>query len=178
MFARRTLTSLMALAVVALPLTLAACGDFPVDTTASVPAGSTQHVISVNLASVDKVIHAFGVDGAKVAGANHLTGDGTDSDGSKVQVEFLALVDYVKGSGSFDGIATFTFADSSTITARTNPGVTVATASATSFDSPIVVLGGTGAFLNVAGSGRFTGTRTTELGGAVQSQYTLSITTT
>ena len=149
---------------------LASCGDAP-----EVPAGA--HVITVQLTSQDKVIHAVGPNESKIYGANHLTGEGTLDGGETVQVEMLATVNYVNGSGAFDGVITFTFTDGSTLGVVMRNGVAAAATDTTdaTFRSSLSVIGGTGTFEQASGSGSFEGARKEALGGAVDATFTLQL---
>jgi len=134
---------------------------------------SMHHVVKVDLTSVDKVLHTVGANDAGVYGANHLTGSGTDSDGSKVDVELLALVNYKNGSGSFDGVLTLTFADGDTLGLKLVGGKTVAATDTTdaTFKSTLAVIDGTGEHLGATGKGLFSGARKDALGGVVQATF-------
>ncbi|MET0920969.1 MAG: hypothetical protein ABWY77_07200, partial [Acidimicrobiia bacterium] len=94
-------------------------------------------------------------------------------------IEMLANVDYLNGGGPFFGFVTFTFADGSTLGVSMQGQSTVTTPGSTdtTFASTLGVIGGTGTYVNNAGSGTFTGSRTAALGGQVAATFDLNLTT-
>ena len=114
--------------------------------------------------------------GEHVYGSNHLVGDGTDGT-EAVNVEMLATVNYTNGSGDFDGVITFTYADGSTLGFDMVDGSTVAATDTTdaTFHSELEVIGGTGRYVNTTGTGTFDGSRKDALGGAVEMTFALRL---
>ncbi|MEI7547181.1 MAG: hypothetical protein WCK21_03870 [Actinomycetota bacterium] len=168
----RSLRRLVGAALVVLgTAAVTACGDAP-----ATPAGA--RVVTVKLASQDKVLHKVGPGESKIYGTNHLTGDGTLDDGVAVKVDMQATVDYTNGSGDFGGVITFTFADGSTLGVVMENGAATAATDTTdaTFHSGLHVIGGTGALVNARGSGSFVGARKEALGGAVDATFTLQYT--
>ncbi len=165
---RRSRFLLAAVGVFALGASVSACSD---------SGTSMHHVVKVDLTSINKVLHKVGADDAKVYGFNDLTGAGTDSDGSKVDVEFLAFVDYNKGSGAFDGALTFTFANGDTLGVRIVGGKAVAATDTTdaTFASKLDVIDGTAGHQGSSGKGTFVGARKDALGGLVQATFDMNV---
>jgi len=165
---RRSRFLLAVAGVVALGASVTGCSD---------GATSMHHVVKVDIESIDKVLHKVGADDANVYGFNHLTGAGTDSDGSKVDVEMLATVDYNKGTGPFEGVLTFTFANGDTLGMRMVSGKTVAATDTTdaTFASKLEVIDGTGGHLGSSGKGTFVGARKDALGGLVQATFDMNV---
>ena len=108
-------------------------------------------------------------------GWNRLVGTAT-LNGANVNVDMQASVQYTSGNGPFSGFVTFTFADGSTIGVSVQ-GITTAQSNTTDATcwSTLGVIGGTGTYVNVKGSGTFTGTRQAALGGQVQSTFDLDL---
>ncbi len=135
--------------------------------------GAAQLHLETTLTSQSRTLHE--ADGDKTYGWNTLTG-ASSLDDQPVDVEMLASVDYVDGSGPFFGFLTFTFADGSTLgftmqgSAHLDPA-----ADETTFASTLAVIGGTGTYAATTGSGVFSGQRTAELGGDVAASFDLGL---
>ena len=136
--------------------------------------GDTVKLESV-LASQARTLYQVGPGSESTYGWNRLTGTST-LNGQPVSIEMLATVDYTKGNGPFNGVITFTFADGSTL-GVSMVGLTTAQPNGTdaSFASTLGVIGGTGKYVNSAGSGVFTGTRSAALGTDVGAVFTLQL---
>lgn len=133
------------------------------------PTGSVRSVsIDTSLTSIDKVIAKVGPQGEAVYGWNRLTGV-TKLEGKSGTFEMLGNVHYVKGAGELGGFLTVTTANGSTLAMRFDGQATAsADGASTSFDSGITVIGGTKDYVNASGTGHWAGSRSAELGGAVQ----------
>lgn len=131
--------------------------------------------LSAELTSSSSLLGTVNTGDSTVYGWNLLEGTATN-DGDPVEVQMLGNVDYVDGNGDFFGFITFTLVDGSTIGVRMVGEATAAsdTSNAT-FVSSLTVVGGTGTYLDVSGTGTFTGERQDALGGAVSSQFTLDL---
>ena len=139
-------------------------------------AGTTPLHVEATLSSPSRTLHQVGADAQSTYGWNLLTGTAT-VDGQAVGVELQGNVDYTKGSGPFSGFVTFTFPDGATLGVSMQ-GVATADAAAgsTAFTATLGVIGGTGKYVaTTAGSGVFTGERTTALGGNVHSTFDLQL---
>jgi hypothetical protein len=113
--------------------------------------------------------------GSVVVGWNRLVGT-TTINGANAQVEMLASVDYVNGSGDFFGFMTITTADNSMLTMRMHgDAVRNATTGDTAFTSELKVVGGNGVYNNATGTGSFTGFRDGDLGGLVHIDVTATV---
>ena len=98
-------------------------------------------------------------------GWNRLRGT-TLVDGQPVNVDMLGSVEYTNGSGPFSGFVTFFFVDGSTLGVSMQGITTAATNTTdTSFAATLGVIGGSGRYISAKGSGTFTGSRQTQLGG-------------
>jgi hypothetical protein len=147
----------------------------PLSTPAGESATGTPLTISADLDSQSRVLHTAGADGSVTYGWNQLVGTAT-VDGQPVGVELLGNVSYVKGSGPIFGFVTYTFADGSTLGVQMQ-GAATATSNGdeTSFAATLGVLGGTGRYATVTGSGVFDGSRKAALGTTVAATFTLSL---
>lgn len=133
--------------------------------------------LSADLTSSNNLLRNVNTGDSVVYGWNLLEGEAT-LDAEPVEVQMLGNVDYISGSGDFFGFVTFVFADDSTIGVRMTGEATAAsdTSNAT-FVSSLVVVGGTGRYLDATGTGTFTGERQDALGGQVSSDFTLALVT-
>ncbi|MEZ0325681.1 MAG: hypothetical protein ACAH95_07225 [Fimbriimonas sp.] len=150
--------------LLALPfaLVLSACAG---SSGSSVDPNTPNLVYSSDITSVETNLKTFN-GGTSVAGWNRLTG-ATTVDGAAAQIEMLASVDYINGSGDFFGFMTLTAADSSTLTMRMEGEAVKAASGETTFTSDLQILGGTGIYNNATGTGHFDGSRSAALGGPV-----------
>jgi hypothetical protein len=132
--------------------------------------------VDVQLTSQERVLHQAGASNEVVYGWNRLTGK-TEIEGSETDVEMLGNVDYLQGNGDFFGFVTLTFADGSTLGLRMENGHARAATDTTdaTFSSDLKVVGGTGKYSEVSGSGKFSGARKDALGGAVDSVFELQL---
>jgi hypothetical protein len=137
--------------------------------------GATRLHFETTLTSQSRTLHEAGGSGDKTYGWNALIG-ASSLDDQPVDVEMLASVDYVDGSGPFFGFLTFTFADGSTLgfTMQGNAQLD-STADETAFVATLGVIGGTGTYAATTGSGVFVGQRTAELGGDVAATFDLGL---
>lgn len=131
-------------------------------------AAASMH-ISVDLTSTGTVLHT--VNTSTLYGWNHLVGAGSDGS-TPVDVEMQGNVSYTNGAGGFGGFVTFTFGDGSTLGTRME-GSATKQGDATDFAATMVILGGTGRFLDSTGSGTFTGSRSGAIGSPVASDFDL-----
>jgi hypothetical protein len=144
--------------------------------TSTTAASAPTQTITVLTTSTEKVLHTAGASGEHIYGWNRLVGDGTNGTDT-VNVEMLATVNYTNGSGDFDGVITFTYADGSTLGFDMVDGSTVAATNTTdaTFHSDLVVIAGTGKYATATGTGTFDGSRKDALGGAVEMTFALRI---
>lgn len=94
------------------------------------------------------------------------------------QVRFLGDVQYVNGSGPFNGYVTITRADGSRLALRINGhslAVPLETGTRTHFTGDISIMGGSGRFAQATGIGSMTGVRKAALGSPVEMTFALSI---
>ena len=146
----------------------------PLATPVGDTTGTPLHLETL-LASDSRTLVQAGQGNTITYGWNRLLGTAT-TDGQPVSVDMQASVIYTSGNGPFSGFVTFTFADGSTLGVSMQ-GITKANANTTdaTFSSTLGVIGGTGAYVNATGSGTFTGSRTAQLGGQVQSTFDLDL---
>ncbi len=166
------IAAMMRLWLLLIPLVfvLTACGG----SDSSVTPATPNFVYSADLISVETRLKSLN-GGVVVAGWNRLTAS-TTVNGAPAQVEMLANVDYVNGSGEFFGFMTVTAADESMITMRMKGNaVKDAVSGDTRFTSELSVLGGTGIYNNATGSGTFVGSRSAALGGPVQIEVRVTV---
>lgn len=110
-------------------------------------------------------------------GWNHLVA-GTKWAGQDATADFLGDVEYVDGSGPFNGYITLTRADGAKLGLRVQGSAlslaTTGTAEAR-FSGNVTVIGGSGAFAGATGIGTMTGTRQSALGSPVQLLLRLTV---
>ncbi|HEX5586533.1 MAG TPA: cupin domain-containing protein [Acidimicrobiia bacterium] len=147
----------------------------PLSTAVGAQPGSTAIHVETTLTSESRALAQVGPGAASTYGTNHLLGTAT-VDGQTVTVDMQANVQYTNGSGPFFGFVTFTYPDGSTI-AVSMQGQAAATAGSddTTFAATLGVIGGTGTFVDATGSGTFTGTRQSALGGQVSAVFDLQL---
>lgn len=157
---------LVAVVAVALPTT-ASAGD----RTATRNLTFTSEVTSVGTTLTE-------LPGDIVYGWNHLRG--TTRWGSRsATLDFLGDVDYVDGSGPFNGFVTITHRNGTQLALRVTgqavtppgPGTKDAT-----FSGTVRVIGGSGTFTGATGHGTMTGSRQAALGGAVNLTFHVAVT--
>lgn len=113
--------------------------------------------------------------GSATTGWNQLVGATTVS-GATMNVELLATVTYVNGSGPFTGVANLTYPDGSVVTLKLDGLATYnSTTTTTTFSSSLKVLGGTATHAGATGVGTFTGSRNTTLGGPVHLDFQIAL---
>lgn len=95
--------------------------------------------------------------------------------GAQVRVELLGSIRYANGSGPFTGFWTFTRADGAVV-AFDYSGRATQTQDRTRLRGRLAVIGGTGAWTKVRGSGTVTGRRVGAVGGDVEYTVTLRLT--
>ena len=129
------------------------------------PAGGTQIIVPAELTVTSRDIVTVGPEGLSTIGTVVQAGNGVaegvgQTSAEPVQVKAVFLVNYLSGSGTWNGKMTVTFADGSTISGVLS-GATVATkAGGDAFGGTIGVVGGTGRYKAITGgAGVYTGTR-------------------
>jgi quercetin dioxygenase-like cupin family protein len=144
----------------------------------AIGAGATGDALHVTteLTSPDRRLMTAGPNGTKVYGWNHLVGTAT-VDGQTVGVDLLGAVNYTNGNGPFSGFVTFTFPDGSTL-ATSMQGATKASSDTknATFLATMGVIGGTGKYEKMTGTGTFAGTRTAALGSTVAATFDVLLT--
>ena len=146
----------------------------------STPVGATDPTVqrlefSVDLTSQSRSLFTLGPGGIDTIGWNRLSGT-TIVAGETVGIDFLANVDYERGSGGFFGFFVMTWPDGSTLgVSLEGTATSLAGGADTSFAAALGVPGGTGRFVDRTGSGLFTGHRDAALGGAVALDVALDL---
>jgi hypothetical protein len=177
----------LALSPIAVGLTQPAQAATPVATAAApssaapaAPRGEAPQDVrhltfTTQLRSVDSIIRTL--PGGVTYGRNHLRGR-TTWNNRHANIDFLAIVEYVNGSGPFYGVVTVTRADGSSIVFSAN-GRSISAGVGTTdarFTGQATVLGGSGAFAGATGTGTMTGFRKAALGGQVRMTFRLTVT--
>jgi hypothetical protein len=130
---------------------------------------------SSDITSAATMLHQAGSDNEVVYGWNRLVGQ-TTVNGEAAQVELLGNVAYDRGSGPIFGFVTLTFADGSTLGMQMNgEGKANADTTKATFQAKLTVLGGTGRYLHVTGSGSWSGKRDASLGAQVHMDTKLKL---
>lgn len=157
----------IALMLVALVAPLAACGS---------DSNRSEVVLNFDLESVEKRLHKVGPSEQILYGWNHLRSE-TEFEGSTIEIELQAGVEYVNGAGPCEGRFTLTFPDESVLALAfiDCEAFTKSEASGARFSSRIRVIGGSGRFVDARGNGSYTGERRDEIGGVVRSRLALQI---
>ena len=139
--------------------------------------------LAVTLTIPSSSIATVGPDGSRTVGALDESGTGTVGDDRsstgpyEVRLDAKVLISYVRGSGPFNGVMTYTWpTDGSTIVV-TASGATVATADGgATFAATLGVVGGTGRFAAVTGgTGTYTGSRAGAVGSPITTTTTLTV---
>lgn len=153
--------------LVALVAPLAACGS---------DRSRSEMVFGFDLESVEKRLHKVGADEQILYGWNHLRAE-AEFEGSAIDIELQAGVEYVNGAGRCDGRFTLRFPDESVLALAfiDCEAFTKSEVSGARFASRVRVIGGSGRFVDASGSGSFTGERREEIGGVVRSRLALEI---
>lgn len=93
-----------------------------------------------------------------------------------VKVRNLGTVDYVNGSGKFGGFVELVWSDGTILGMRQDGTATFdEEKKSTSFEADLDVIEGSGTAAGTTGSGSWTGTRKSSLGGAVTMKVTLNL---
>jgi hypothetical protein len=137
-------------------------------------AGLTPLDLRTVLASQSRTLRQVGATSQFTYGWNQLTGTAT-SDAGPVAVELLGAVDYQTGAGPFSGFVTYSWSDGSTLAVRMQGLARAGSDGSTTFSATLGVIGGTGRYATATGTGVFTGSRTTALGGNVDSTFALRL---
>ncbi len=137
----------------------------------------TEIVLTFDLESIERRLQRVGPDDSILYGWNHLRAT-ADYDGEPIAVELQAGVEYTNGAGPCDGLFTLTFPDESILALAfvDCQSYTASEVSGARFASRLRIIGGTGEFVDVRGSGEYTGERREEIGGAVRSRMVLRVT--
>ena len=170
---RRHRSLAAALPIVALALLAAAPGPAAAQ---GDPAGDARTVTlryTLTGEAADQHFRSAGTAGEITFGTGRLTGTST-LEGQPVDVELLASIDYVDGSGPFDGWITITSAADDLLGLRYE-GFVTQRGDLTSINGSVSVAGGAGAWADVTGSGRVTGRREGTLGDDVAYTLVLSL---
>ena len=166
----RLLKPLAALLLVgAASISTVACSNDSADT-------GTQYTVSVTLDTADApllVVNEVGANKEHRYGEAQLVGK-AEFAGQQVQVELLAILNYLNGNGPFSGFWTFT-ADNGDRLAFTYSGLAEQRDGVGRLRGTIKVLGGTGQFVDVTGSGTVEGERSGEFGSGTAIAYTLAL---
>lgn len=148
-------------------------------TTDPPPASPTQvtkrtQQFSTTFSARDRTQRAVGARLEKTYGWSEYTGRTRFLD-DRFDAEMLVANDFVKGNGTFEGFVTL---ESPTgqiglrITGVAAPG---AQGDGSAYSGETEVIGGTGAYVTLAGRGRFTGQRTGEVGTSIDVDVTLEL---
>jgi hypothetical protein len=116
--------------------------------------------------------------GGRTYGWNHFAGTARWG-GQELMVDFLGAVNYVNGSGPFEGFVTLSWANGTTLAFRID-GRALATETVygthTDFSGLVGIIGGTGELEGVTGIGAATGSRKGALGSPIAMSFTLTLT--
>lgn len=129
----------------------------------------------MSLSSDFSVLQKVGPDETQTYGWNRLVGNTTSNLG-EFDVVMLGNVNYVAGSGPFFGFLTLTAANGDMLSLQMDGSAQVEDDGSTKLSSKLIVIGGTGAYVNAGGSGSFTGMRIAEVGAPIEFTMTVGVT--
>lgn len=150
-------------------LSVAACSNDGQDT-------GTRYTVAVTLDTADApllVINEVGANKEHRYGEARLVGK-AEFAGKQVEVELLAILNYRNGKGPFSGFWTFT-ADNGDRLGFTYSGEAEQSDGVGRLRGSVEVLGGTGQFVGVTGSGTVEGLRSGEFGSGTAIAYTITL---
>ena len=134
--------------------------------------------ISFNTVFVSQETTLTTLAGGKVYGWNRLASP-TRINKQSASVEFLGSVDYVNGTGPFNGFITVTMDNGDKLGLNVSGrGLSLAKDSSTAdarFSGSIEIIGGTGKYKNARGIGTMTGSRAAALGSPVAMKFNLTL---
>ena len=143
-------------------------------TSSVVTFGPTAQTVNVEMPSVAKTLYKVGKDGTVTYGANQLVGSATVL-GQPATVEILGSVNYINGSGPFTGFLTVTWADASSIGFSILGTATQGTDGSSKIVSSMDYIGGSGTYVDTQVQGKFTATRSAEVGTPIMTELTLEV---
>ena len=143
-------------------------------TSSVVTFGPTAQTVNVEMPSVAKTLYKVGKDGTVTYGANQLVGSATVL-GQPATVEILGSVNYINGSGPFTGFLTVTWADASSIGFSILGTATQGTDGSSKIVSSMDYIGGSGTYVDTQVQGKFTASRTAEVGTPIMTELTLEV---
>ncbi len=168
MMYKKTFLTLTTIALLVLPACSGSSGS-------ESPNDSTRITIDATLTSSNKGIQSLNTDDSVTYGWNLLEGEGT-VDGAPVEVEVINVLDYLRGTGEFTGFATFLYGDGSMLTVKLIGEAAAATdTSNATFEGALTVIGGTGIYLDAAGTGTMTGERENTVGSPVALTFVIDV---
>lgn len=140
------------------------------------PTSGEPYVVKLELDTADApllVVNEVGAEKEHRYGEARLVGS-AEFAGEQVEVELLALINYLRGNGPFEGFWTFTAGNGDRL-AFTYAGRSVQRDGTGYIRGEVEVLGGTGRFVNVTGSGTVDGQRSGEFGSGSAIDYTITL---
>ena len=143
-------------------------------TTSVVTFGPAAQTVNVEMPSVAKTLYKVGKDDTVTYGANQLVGSATVL-GQPATVEILGSVNYINGSGPFTGFLTVTWADASSIGFSILGTATQETDGSSKIVSSMDYIGGSGTYVDTQVQGKFTATRSAEVGTPIMTELTLEV---
>ena len=135
-----------------------------------------EYVVALTLDTADApllVINEVGAQKERRYGEARLVGS-AEFAGQQVEVELLALINYLNGNGPFAGFWTFS-ADNGDRLGFTYSGEAEQSDGVGRLRGSVEVLGGTGQFVGVTGSGTVEGLRSGEFGSGTAIAYTITL---
>ena len=132
-------------------------------------------VFEVDLVSQGTTLHTL--PGGIVYGWNHLEGP-TSWGKKRADLEFLGNVDYVDGTGPFNGFVTVTRSDGTQLALSVTGWATAPAGKGTAnakFRGTVSVIGGSGPYAGATGSGTMQGYRKAALGSPVELTFSVTV---
>lgn len=128
----------------------------------------------ITMTSAESKLLKVGPDEERTYGWNKLVGPTTTQVGD-FEVEMLGNVDYLKGNGSFFGFLTYTAPSGDSFGMRMGGQATVDADGVSALHAELDVIGGTGAYVNITGSGSFDGSRQAVVGAPIEIDVELAL---
>lgn len=128
----------------------------------------------ISMTSAESKLLKVGPDEERTYGWNKLVGP-TKTQIGDFDVEMLGNVDYLQGNGSFFGFFTYTASSGDSFGMRMAGQASVNEDGSSTLHAELDIIGGTGAYVNVTGSGSFDGSREAVVGAPIEIDVKLAL---
>ncbi len=128
----------------------------------------------ITMTSAESKLLKVGPEAERTYGWNKLVGP-TSTQLGDFDVEMLGNVDYLSGNGAFFGFLSFTAPSGDMFGMRMSGQATVNEDGSSTLHADLNMIGGTGAYANVTGSGTFDGSREAVVGAPIEIDVKLAL---